>query len=87
MAKRGVELKNDPFFTVMSKANPETVEEVTMQAEKTFEEVVRAWGERNGMVDEVTKMKEVARKLLRMGISQTEISLITDLDIETIKTL
>ena len=54
-----------------------------MQAEKTFEEVVREWGSENGMVDK----KDIARKLLKIDVSLKEIALVTDLDIETIKSL
>ena len=39
------------------------------------------------MVDGISQMKEVARKLLKIGVSLTEIALVTDLDIETIKNL
>ena len=82
--RQGVSLKNNPFVEVVTKANPKIVKEVMkMQAETTFEEVVREWGEENGMIDK----KSIARKMLNIGEALEKIALITDLDIETIKTL
>ena len=86
--RQGISLKNNPFVEVVTKANPTIVKEVMkMQAEKTFEEVIREWGAENGMVDRVTEMKEVAKKMLRVGDSLEKVSLVTDLDIEILKTL
>ena len=82
--RQGISLKNNPFVEVVTKANPDIVKEVMkMQAEKTFEEVVREWGQENGMVDR----KLVAKKMLRVGDSLEKIALITDLDMDTIKAL
>ena len=88
MYKQGVNLKNNPFIEIVSKANPDILEEVIdMQAEKTFEEVMRELAPRLGLVDRLSEMQEVARKMLKIGIPHTEIALITDLDIDIIKSL
>lgn len=86
--RQGVSLKNNPFIEVITKANLTIVKEVMkMQAEQTFEEFIREWGTENGMVDETTKMKEVAKKMLLENEPLEKIVFYTSLSPETIKNL
>jgi len=86
--QRGIALKNNPFIEVVAKANLDIVEEViNMQTELTFDEFITEWGVKRGMVDNVQRMKEIAKKMLNIGEPLEKIALITDLDIATIESL
>ena len=82
--RQGISLKNNPFVEVLTKANPAIVKEVIkMEAEQTFEDVVREMADTIGLLD----AKETARKLLKIGVSLKEIALITNLDMDIIESL
>lgn len=88
LSRQNVTFKNNPFVEVVTRANPKTFKEaVKMQAEQTFEEVVRELGAEIGLTDNMHRMKEIAKKMLNVGDPLEKIALITDLDIETIKGL
>lgn len=85
MKIRGKPIKNNPLLDVISKANPKNYKEaIAMQSEATYQEIAQEIGKSVGMVDEATKMREIAKKMLRVGDSLEKIALVTDLDIETI---
>ena len=86
--RQGISLKNNPFVEVLTKANPTIFKEVIkMESEQTFEEVIREWGFENGMVDRISEMKVLAKKMLSENEPIEKIVFYTSLSPETIKAL
>ena len=58
-----------------------------METDNLYFEVVKEMGDRIGLGDLNAYSKEIAKKMLNIGIPLNEIALITDLDLETIESL
>ena len=82
--RQGISIKNNPFVEVVARANHAILKEVLqMETDQALKEVLLSLRGQLGLID----AKEVAKKMLKIGISLTEIALITDLDIDIIKSL
>lgn len=88
MISQGKPLKNNPLLETISQAAPiEFKEVISMQTDKVYREVMMELGGKIGLGDLNAQAKEIAKKMLNIGEGLEKIALITDLDIETIKTL